>query len=102
MEHFRVPLAPGTHSTWTLNRRKSASAQDAGRYHSPNVVNAALAGGPVHGGGVVGSSDAKWAFPQNNPKSPQDVLATMCRILGGRSAQSVSEQRRSVDRGAAA
>lgn len=53
-----------------------------GRDHYPNVFNAALAGGPVEGGRVVGSSDAKGAFPLANPKSPQDVLSTMYRFLG--------------------
>jgi hypothetical protein len=55
---------------------------DAGRDHYPNVFSAALAGGPVQGGRVVGASDAKGAFPKISPKTPQDVLATMYRHLG--------------------
>jgi hypothetical protein len=55
---------------------------DAGRDHYPNVFSAALAGGPVQGGRVIGSSDSKGAFPKDNPKTPQDVLATMYRHLG--------------------
>jgi Protein of unknown function (DUF1501) len=55
---------------------------DAGRDHYPNVFSAALAGGPVRGGIVVGESDSKGAFPKANPKSPQDVLATLYRHLG--------------------
>lgn len=55
---------------------------DAGRDHYPNVFSAALAGGPVNGGRVVGESDAKGAFPKANPKSPQDVLATLYHHLG--------------------
>jgi hypothetical protein len=55
---------------------------DAGRDHYPNVFSAALAGGPVKGGRVVGESDANGAFPKTNPKTPQDVLATMYRHLG--------------------
>jgi uncharacterized protein (DUF1501 family) len=55
---------------------------DAGRDHYPNVFSAALAGGPVQGGRVVGTSDSKGAFPKDNPKTPQDVLATMYRHLG--------------------
>jgi hypothetical protein len=55
---------------------------DAGRDHYPNVFGAALAGGPVRGGRVIGESDAKGAFPKSNPKTPQDVLATMYRHLG--------------------
>ena len=53
-----------------------------GRDHYPNVFSAALAGGPVKGGRVVGSSDSKGAFPLDNPKSPQDVLATIYQHLG--------------------
>jgi hypothetical protein len=56
--------------------------KDAGRDHYPNVFSAALAGGPVKGGRVVGSSDANGAFPLANPKTPQDVLATMYKHLG--------------------
>ena len=56
--------------------------KDSGRDHYPNVFSAALAGGPVQGGRVVGSSDAKGAFPLDNPKSPQEVLATLYRHLG--------------------
>lgn len=55
---------------------------DAGRDHYPNVFSAALAGGPVKGGRVLGSSDSRGAFPKDNPKTPQDVLATMYRHLG--------------------
>jgi hypothetical protein len=55
---------------------------DAGRDHYPNVFSAALAGGPVKGGRVVGESDAKGAFPKSNPKTPQDVLALMYQHLG--------------------
>jgi hypothetical protein len=55
---------------------------DAGRDHYPNVFSAALAGGPIQGGRVVGESDAHGAFPKANPKTPQDVLATMYQFLG--------------------
>jgi hypothetical protein len=55
---------------------------DAGRDHYPNVFSAALAGGPVKGGRVLGESDAKGAFPKTNPRTPQDVLATLYQHLG--------------------
>jgi hypothetical protein len=54
----------------------------AGRDHYPNVFSAALAGGGVRGGRVVGASDVKGAFPSSDPKTPQDVLATIYRHLG--------------------
>lgn len=53
-----------------------------GRDHWPGVFSAALAGGGVQGGRVVGASDAKGGEPADNAKSPQDVLATMYRHLG--------------------
>ncbi|MFM7168483.1 MAG: DUF1501 domain-containing protein [Planctomycetaceae bacterium] len=53
-----------------------------GRDHYPNVFCAALAGGGIQGGRVVGESDSKGAFPLSSPKTPQDVLATVYRHLG--------------------
>ncbi len=53
-----------------------------GRDHYPNVFSAALAGGGIQGGRVLGSSDAKGAEPLSSPRQPQDVLATMYRHLG--------------------
>ena len=53
-----------------------------GRDHYPNVFSAALAGGGIVGGRVVGSSDDKGAYPKDRPVSPQEVLATMYRHLG--------------------
>jgi uncharacterized protein (DUF1501 family) len=64
-----------------FGRTPRVNAQ-AGRDHYPNVFSAALAGGPIIGGRVVGSSDAHGAFPKANPKPPQDVLATIYRFLG--------------------
>ncbi len=66
---------------------------DAGRDHYPNVFSAALAGGPVKGGRVVGESDAKGAFPKANPKTPQDVLATMYQPPRRRHRSAVPQQR---------
>lgn len=64
-----------------FGRTPKVNAQ-AGRDHYPNVFSAALAGGGVQGGRVVGSSDSKGAFPKDNPKTPQDVLATIYRHVG--------------------
>ena len=54
----------------------------AGRDHWPHVFSAAMAGGGIQGGRVVGSSDDKGGYPKDNPKTPQDVLATLYRHLG--------------------
>ncbi len=53
-----------------------------GRDHWPGVFSAAVAGGGIRGGRVVGESDAKGAYPKDNAKSPQDVLATLYHHLG--------------------
>src|SRR5262249_9616770 len=67
---------------WGEFGRAPRANNDAGRDHHPNVFSAAIGGGGVVGGRVVGASDAKGAFPKANPKSPQDVLATIYRHLG--------------------
>lgn len=64
-----------------FGRTPRVNAQ-AGRDHYPNVFSAALAGGRVKGGRVVGSSDSRGAFPRENAKRPQDVLATIYDHLG--------------------
>ena len=64
-----------------FGRTPKVNAQ-AGRDHWPNVFSAAVAGGGIQGGRVVGSSDDKGAEPASNPKTPQDVLATLYRHLG--------------------
>ncbi len=64
-----------------FGRTPRVNAQ-AGRDHYPNVFSAALAGGPVHGGRIIGASDSKGAFPLENPKTPQDVLGTVYHHMG--------------------
>ena len=56
--------------------------KDNGRDHYPNVFSACIAGGKIKGGRAIGSSDAKGAFPKDNPIQPQDVLATLYDHLG--------------------
>jgi hypothetical protein len=53
-----------------------------GRDHYPGVFSAAMAGGGIQGGRVVGASDSKGAYPLSNAKRPQDVLATVYSHLG--------------------
>jgi hypothetical protein len=73
-----------------FGRTPRVNAQ-AGRDHYPNVFSAALAGGPVQGGRVVGASDSRGAFPRASPKTPQDVLATLYRHLGIDTTQSYTD-----------
>ena len=65
-EHGRTPRVNGT----------------AGRDHWMTAFCAAMAGGGIRGGRTVGATDSKAATPRENPKAPQDVLATIYRHLG--------------------
>jgi hypothetical protein len=56
--------------------------KNAGRDHWPHVFSAAVAGGGIQGGRIIGSSDRQGAVPKDNPKLPHDVLATIYRHLG--------------------
>jgi len=64
-------------------RINTRAGQDRpGRDHWPAAMSAAVAGGGIVGGRIVGSTDSKAERPRDNPKSPQDVLATVYRHLG--------------------
>ncbi len=66
---------------WGEMGRTPVVNNDAGRDHWPYVMSAAFTGGGVKGGRVVGTSDAKGAYPKDNRKLPHDVLATIYRHL---------------------
>jgi hypothetical protein len=53
-----------------------------GRNHWPQCYTVVFAGGPIHGGSVVGSSDKYGAYPAERPTSPDDLAATMFDALG--------------------
>ncbi len=53
-----------------------------GRDHWGACLFVLLAGGGVPGGAVVGSSDAHAAFPATSPVYPQELAATLYRLLG--------------------
>lgn len=53
-----------------------------GRDHWPNCFSAALAGGGVPGGVVVGASDALGEFVKDRPVTPSDLAATIYTLLG--------------------
>jgi hypothetical protein len=67
---------------WGEMGRSPRISDAAGRDHWPGAMSAALAGGGVQGGRVVGSTDSKGTEPIENAKTPMDVLATMYRHLG--------------------
>jgi hypothetical protein len=53
-----------------------------GRDHWGHVFSAALAGGGVRGGRVLGASDRIGAFPKDGRVQPQDLTATVFHCLG--------------------
>jgi hypothetical protein len=53
-----------------------------GRDHWPHVYSFLIAGGGVQTGKVVGSSDKIGAHPATQPVAPEDVLATIYRLMG--------------------
>ena len=55
---------------------------NGGRDHWSNVMSAAIAGGPVQGGRVAGSSDKTGSLPEGAGIRPADVLATAYEHLG--------------------
>jgi uncharacterized protein (DUF1501 family) len=59
-----------------------AGAGRDGRDHWPHVFTSVLAGGPIRGGVVHGSSDRYAAYPASNPTSPADLAATVYHCLG--------------------
>ena len=53
-----------------------------GRDHWGAVQSVFFAGGGVRGGTIVGSSDKIGAFAASNPKTPENLGATIYRALG--------------------
>jgi hypothetical protein len=64
-----------------FGRTPKINAQ-AGRDHWPDCFSVVLAGGGVHGGTVVGSSDHIGAFPDTDPVTPGDLAATLFGCFG--------------------
>ena len=54
----------------------------AGRDHWSQLTTLALAGGGLRLGQAYGESTAKAETPKNKPVSPQDLMATVCHVLG--------------------
>jgi hypothetical protein len=53
----------------------------AGRDHFPKVFNAALAGGGVRGGQVIGKSSADGSEVKDRPVTVPDLMASLCHAL---------------------
>src|SRR5262245_59516264 len=67
---------------WGALGRRAKVNNGAGCDDSPVGFSAAMGGGWIRGGTTVCVSDAQAAYPKANPKTPQDVLATVYRHLG--------------------
>lgn len=53
-----------------------------GRDHWPHCYSMVLAGGGIHGGQVIGRSDAIGGRPKDHPLTPADIHATVFAALG--------------------
>lgn len=62
----------------------------AGRDHWPGCYSALVAGGGARGGQVIGTSDARAAYPVDTPLSPGDLCATIHHAAGLTSAEITS------------
>jgi hypothetical protein len=60
----------------------SAGADSGGRDHWPPCYTVLMAGGGVPAGHWVGSSDRFAAYPAEKPVTPQDIAATIFRLMG--------------------
>jgi uncharacterized protein (DUF1501 family) len=56
--------------------------KSGGRDHWPDVYSLMMAGGGIKGGQIFGSSDARAAFPRENPVGPEEIHATIYHALG--------------------
>ena len=56
--------------------------ENAGRDHFPRAFSAAMAGGGIRGGQVVGATDARGLEVKENPVQVKDLFATLATTLG--------------------
>ncbi|MGH7172919.1 MAG: DUF1501 domain-containing protein [Gemmataceae bacterium] len=62
----------------------------AGRDHWEHCYSALLAGGGIHGGRVIGSSDARGGHPHDRAVTPADIAATVQHAVGITSEQAAT------------
>ncbi len=61
---------------------RTPKVSKAGRDHWPNSMSVVLAGGGLKVGQVIGSTNDKGERPKDRPLHPNDVLATIYKVLG--------------------
>ncbi|HZZ80818.1 MAG TPA: DUF1501 domain-containing protein, partial [Gemmataceae bacterium] len=55
---------------------------NAGRDHWGPAFTVLVGGGGIHGGRVIGASDARAERPARDPHGPEDLSATIYHLLG--------------------
>jgi hypothetical protein len=77
--------------------------REAGRGHWARAMSALLSGGGIRTGQIIGATTANGGEPRDEPLGPGDVLATVYRVLGIDSEQSLPDRQdrpiRLVDQG---
>jgi hypothetical protein len=79
--HYRG-LLESTLIVWMGEFGRSPVVSNAGRDHWPHAYSLLMAGGGIRGGHVHGASDARGAYPRDNPVAPEDIHATIYHALG--------------------
>jgi hypothetical protein len=67
---------------WSEFGRTPKINVNAGRGHWPQVACALLAGGGMHTGQVIGSTNRLWEYAKDRPVTFQEVFATLYHNLG--------------------
>ena len=67
---------------FTASHAENFAGTTPGRKHWGGCYSVLFAGAGVTGGAVVGSSDKQAAYPQADPLTPGDVVATLFAALG--------------------
>ncbi|TWU08096.1 DUF1501 domain-containing protein [Stieleria varia] len=65
-----------------ISRESDATRDRYGRDHWGAVQSVLFAGGGIRGGNVVGKSDARGAYPDEQPVKPENFAATIYDALG--------------------
>ena len=65
-----------------FGRTPKIDAKTGGRHHWPAVGPAMIAGGGLHTGQIIGSTDRTASEVRNRPVHYQDVLATLYHVIG--------------------
>ena len=65
-----------------IGRTPRVTLKTTGREHWSNCFSVMLLGGGIKGGQVYGTSDKIAGYPDSNPVTPADLMATIYHCLG--------------------